>query len=81
MGMLMRRHFNGEQTALVNDVQEEVTETLEDKTVADLRIIAQQRGFTGISALTKAELCAPSGGQGKNLCHSCTLALWGYHLC
>nr|DAO09546.1 MAG TPA: dimeris T4 recombination endonuclease VII [Caudoviricetes sp.] len=56
MGMLMRRHFNSEQTALVNDVQEEVTETLEDKTVADLRIIAQQRGFTGISALTKAEL-------------------------
>ena len=56
MGMRMRRHFNGEQTALVNDVQEEVTETLEDKTVADLRIIAQQRGFTGISALTKAEL-------------------------
>lgn len=56
MGMLMRRHTIGEQTALVNDVQEEVTETLEDKTVADLRIIAQQRGFTGISALTKAEL-------------------------
>lgn len=56
MGMLMRRHSNGEQTAPVNDVQEEVTETLEDKTVADLRIIAQQRGFTGISALTKAEL-------------------------
>lgn len=56
MGMLMRRHFNGEQTAPVNDVQEEVTETLEDKTVADLRIIAQQRGLTGISALTKAEL-------------------------
>ena len=56
MGMLMRRHFNGEQTALVNDVQEEVTNTLEDKTVADLRIIAQQRGLTGISALTKAEL-------------------------
>lgn len=56
MGMLMRRRFNGEQTAPVNDVQEEVTETLEDKTVADLRIIAQQRGLTGISALTKAEL-------------------------
>lgn len=56
MGMLMRRHYNGEQNAPVNDVQEEVAETLEDKTVADLRIIAQQRGFTGISALTKAEL-------------------------
>lgn len=58
MGMLMRRHYNGEQVqaAPVNDVQEEVTETLEDKTVADLRIIAQQRGLTGISALTKAEL-------------------------
>ena len=56
MGMLMRRHYNGEQAASVNDAKEEVTETLEDKTVADLRIIAQQRGLTGISALTKAEL-------------------------
>lgn len=54
--MLMRRHYNGEQEAPVNDVKEEVVETLEDKTVADLRIIAQQRGLTGISALTKAEL-------------------------
>nr|DAZ67363.1 MAG TPA: dimeris T4 recombination endonuclease VII [Caudoviricetes sp.] len=56
MGMLMRRHTIGEQDAPVNDVKEEVIETLEDKTVADLRIIAQQRGLTGISALTKAEL-------------------------
>ena len=56
MGMLMRRHFNGEQVAPVNDIQEQVIETLEDKTVADLRVIAQQRGLTGISALTKAEL-------------------------
>ena len=56
MGMLMRRHYNGEQEAPVDDVKEEVVETLEDKTVADLRIIAQQRGLTGISALTKAEL-------------------------
>ena len=56
MGMLMRRHYGVEQTAPVNDIQEQVTETLEDKTVADLRVIAQQRGFTGISALTKAEL-------------------------
>lgn len=56
MGMLMRRHYSGEQEAPVNDVKEEVVETLEDKTVADLRIIAQQRGLTGISALTKAEL-------------------------
>ncbi|WP_455473376.1 Rho termination factor N-terminal domain-containing protein [Streptococcus salivarius] len=56
MGMLMRRHFNGEQAAPVNDVQEQVVETLEDKTVADLRVIAQQRGLTGISSLTKAEL-------------------------
>lgn len=56
MGMLMRRHTIGEQAAPVNDVQEQVTETLEDKTVADLRVIAQQRGLTGISTLTKAEL-------------------------
>lgn len=56
MGMLMRRHYSGEQAAPVIDVQEQVTETLEDKTVADLRIIAQQRGLTGISALTKTEL-------------------------
>jgi len=56
MGMLMRRHTIGEQDAPVNDVKEEVTETLEDKTVADLRVIAQQRGLAGISSLTKAEL-------------------------
>lgn len=58
MGMLMRRHYNGEQAqaAPVNDVKEEVVETLESKTVADLRIIAQQRGLTGVSSLTKAEL-------------------------
>jgi small subunit ribosomal protein S2 len=56
MGMLMRRHYSGEQAAPVIDVQEEVVETLEDKTVADLRIIAQQRGLTGVSTLTKAEL-------------------------
>ncbi len=56
MGMLMRRHYTGEQAAPDNDAKEVVTETLEDKTVADLRVIAQQRGLTGISALTKAEL-------------------------
>ena len=56
MGMLMRRHYGVEQSAPVNDIQEQVVETLEDKTVADLRVIAQQRGLTGISSLTKAEL-------------------------
>ena len=56
MGMLMRRHYGVEQTAPVNDIQEQVVETLEDKTVADLRVIAQQRGLTGISSLTKVEL-------------------------
>ena len=56
MGMLMRRHYGVEQTEPVNDIQEQVVETLEDKTVADLRVIAQQRGLTGISSLTKAEL-------------------------
>lgn len=58
MGMLMRRHYNSEQAqaAPVNDVKEEVVETLEDKTVADLRVIAQQRDLTGVSTLTKAEL-------------------------
>lgn len=57
MGMLMRRHYNGEQAqAPVSNDRVQVDETLESKTVADLRIIAQQRGFTGVSALTKAEL-------------------------
>ena len=55
MGMLMRRHYS-EQAAPVIDVQEQVTETLENKTVAELRIIAQQRDLTGVSTLTKAEL-------------------------
>ena len=56
MGMLMRRHYSGEQEAPVIDVQEQVTETLENKTVAELRVIAQQRDLTGVSTLTKAEL-------------------------
>ena len=58
MGMLMRRHLNGTEPTPVSETVEEVanTNTLEDKTVADLRIIAQQRGFTGYTTLTKAEL-------------------------
>lgn len=56
MGMLMRRHYNVEQEAPVKNDQVQVDEALESKTVADLRIIAQQRGLTGVSSLTKAEL-------------------------
>lgn len=56
MGMLMRRHLNDNEPTPATETVEEVVETLEDKTVADLRIIAQQRGLTGISTLTKAEL-------------------------
>nr|DAN16166.1 MAG TPA: dimeris T4 recombination endonuclease VII [Caudoviricetes sp.] len=56
MGMLMRRHLNDTEPTPAAETVEEVTNTLEDKTVADLRVIAQQRGFTGISSLTKAEL-------------------------
>lgn len=56
MGMLMRRHLNDTEPTPVVEIVEEVANTLEDKTVADLRIIAQQRGLTGISTLTKAEL-------------------------
>lgn len=56
MGMLMRRHYDDTEPTPVTETVEEVANTLEDKTVADLRIIAQQRGLTGISTLTKAEL-------------------------
>nr|DAW16269.1 MAG TPA: dimeris T4 recombination endonuclease VII [Caudoviricetes sp.] len=56
MGMLMRRHLSDNEPTPATEIVEQVAETLEDKTVADLRIIAQQRGLTGISALTKAEL-------------------------
>lgn len=58
MGMLMRRHLNDTEPTPVSETVKEVanTNTLEDKTVADLRIIAQQRGFTGYTTLTKAEL-------------------------
>lgn len=58
MGMLMRRHLNDTEAAPVAETVEEVANTnaLEDKTVADLRIIAQQRGLTGYTTLTKAEL-------------------------
>lgn len=56
MGMLMRRHLSGNEPTPATETVEEVVETLEDETVADLRVIAQQRGLTGISTLTKAEL-------------------------
>lgn len=56
MGMLMRRHLNDTEPVPVAETVEEVANTLEDKTVADLRIIAQQRGLTGYTTLTKAEL-------------------------
>lgn len=56
MGMLMRRHLSDNEPTPATETVEEVVETLEDKTVADLRVIAQQRGLTGISTLTKAEL-------------------------
>lgn len=41
MGMLMRRHLNDTEPTPVAETVEEVANTLEDKTVADLRIIAQ----------------------------------------
>lgn len=56
MGMLMRRHYDNTETAPVSETVEEVVNTLEDMTVADLRILAQQRGLTGYTTLTKAEL-------------------------
>lgn len=56
MGMLMRRHYDNTETAPVSETVEEVVNALEDMTVADLRIIAQQRGLTGYTTLTKAEL-------------------------
>ena len=56
MGMLMRRHLNDTEPTPATETVEQVAETLEDKTVTDLRVIAQQRGLTGISTLTNAEL-------------------------
>ena len=56
MGMLMRRHLIDTEPTPVAETVEEVANTLEDMTVADLRILAQQRGLTGYTTLTKAEL-------------------------
>lgn len=56
MGMLMRRHLNDTEAAPVSETVEEVVNELENMTVADLRILAQQRGLTGYTTLTKAEL-------------------------
>lgn len=56
MGMLMRRHLNDTEPVPTAETVEEVADTLENKTVAELRIIAQQRDLTGFSTLTKAEL-------------------------
>lgn len=56
MGMLMRRHLNDTEAVPVSETVEEVVNELENMTVADLRILAQQRGLTGYTTLTKAEL-------------------------
>ena len=56
MGMLMRRHLNDTEPVPTAETVEEVVNELENMTVADLRILAQQRGLTGFSTLTKAEL-------------------------
>lgn len=56
MGMLMRRHLNDTEPTPIAETVEEVVNELENMTVADLRIIAQQRGLTGYTTLTKAEL-------------------------
>lgn len=56
MGMLMRRHYDDTEATPIAENVEEVVNTLEDMTVADLRILAQQRGLTGYTTLTKAEL-------------------------
>nr|DAI09516.1 MAG TPA: dimeris T4 recombination endonuclease VII [Caudoviricetes sp.] len=54
--MLMRRHLNDTEPVPTAETVEEVVNELENMTVADLRILAQQRGLTGFSTLTKAEL-------------------------
>lgn len=56
MGMLMRRHYDDTEAAPIAETVEEVVNELENMTVADLRILAQQRGLTGYTTLTKAEL-------------------------
>ena len=56
MGMLMRRRYDDTEATPIAETVEEVANTLEDMTVADLRILAQQRGLTGYTTLTKAEL-------------------------
>lgn len=56
MGMLMRRHYDDTEATPIAENVEEVVNELENMTVADLRILAQQRGLTGYTTLTKAEL-------------------------
>ncbi|VTY17634.1 Uncharacterised protein [Streptococcus salivarius] len=56
MGMLMRRHYDDTKATTIAETVEEVVNELENMTVADLRILAQQRGLTGYTTLTKAEL-------------------------
>lgn len=56
MSMLMRRYYDDTEATPIAETVEEVVDELENMTVADLRIIAQQRGLTGYTTLTKAEL-------------------------
>lgn len=56
MGMLMRRHYGDTEATPIAETVEKVVNELENMTVADLRILAQQRGLSGYTTLTKAEL-------------------------
>lgn len=56
MGMLMRRHYDDTEATPIAATVEEVVDELENMTVVDLRILAQQRGLSGYTTLTKAEL-------------------------
>ncbi len=54
MGMLISRHTIGEsKQRLLMTFKSKLTETFRRQDRADLRIIAQQRGLTGISAYQK----------------------------